>query len=61
MCTIMAYCGVSGGTGKVMEGLKATVSRGPDDQRIVKVPDGMFINYLSCARNSAGHCRNYMA
>ena len=21
----------------------------------------MFINYLSCARNSAGHCRNYMA
>ena len=30
MCTIMAYCGVSGGTGKVMDGLKATVSRGPN-------------------------------
>ncbi|MBR3421899.1 MAG: asparagine synthase B [Ruminococcus sp.] len=42
MCTIMAYCGVSGGTGKVMEGLKATVSRGPDDQRIYKVPDGIL-------------------
>ena len=42
MCTIMAYCGISGGTGKVMEGLKATVSRGPDDQRIVKVPGGIL-------------------
>ena len=42
MCTIMAYCGVSGGTGKVMEGLNATVSRGPDDQRIVRVPDGIL-------------------
>ena len=42
MCTIMAYCGVSGGTGKVMEGLKATVSRGPDDQRIIRVTDGIM-------------------
>ena len=42
MCTIMAYCGLNSGTGKVMEGLKATVSRGPDDQRIVKVPDGLL-------------------
>lgn len=42
MCTIMAYCGVSGGTGKVMEGLKATISRGPDDQKIYKVPDGIL-------------------
>ena len=42
MCTIMAYCGVSGGTGKVMEGLKATVSRGPDDQRIIRLPDGIM-------------------
>lgn len=42
MCTIMCYCGISGGTGKVMEGLKTTVSRGPDDQRIVKVPDGIL-------------------
>ena len=38
----MAYCGVSGGTGKVMEGLKATISRGPDDQKIYKVPDGIL-------------------
>lgn len=42
MCTIMAYCGLSGGTEKVMMGLKETVSRGPDDQRIVKVPDGLL-------------------
>ena len=42
MCTIMPYCGISGGTGKVMDGLKTTVSRGPDDQRIVKVPDGIL-------------------
>ena len=42
MCTIMAYCGLEGGTEKVMTGLKATISRGPDDQRIVKVPGGLL-------------------
>ena len=42
MCTIMGYCGLAGGTEKVMTGLKATISRGPDDQRIVKVPDGLL-------------------
>ena len=41
MCTIMAYCGV-GGMEKVTEGLKATVSRGPDDQRITKVAGGVL-------------------
>lgn len=41
MCTIMAYCGV-GGMEKVTEGLKATVSRGPDDQRIIEVAGGVL-------------------
>ena len=42
MCTIMCYCGLSGGTEKIMNGLKTTISRGPDDQRIVKVQDGLL-------------------
>ncbi len=41
MCTIMAYCDV-GGMEKVTEGLKATVSRGPDDQRITEVAGGVL-------------------
>ena len=42
MCTIMGYCGKSGGMDTVTEGLKATVSRGPDDQRIIDVKDGVL-------------------
>ena len=38
----MCYCGLSGGTEKIMNGLKTTISRGPDDQRIVKVQDGLL-------------------
>ena len=41
MCTIMAYCGMDG-MEKVTEGLKATVSRGPDDQRIQEVAGGVL-------------------
>ena len=41
MCTIMAYCGI-GGMEKVTEGLKATVSRGPDDQRLKEVAGGVL-------------------
>lgn len=42
MCTIMGYCGKSGGMDKVTEGLKATVSRGPDDQRIIDIKEGVL-------------------
>ena len=42
MCTIMAYCGVSGGIEKVEDGLKSTISRGPDDQRITEVDGGVL-------------------
>ena len=42
MCTIMGYCGKSGGMEKVTEGMKATVSRGPDDQRIIGLTDGVL-------------------
>jgi asparagine synthase (glutamine-hydrolysing) len=37
----MSYCG-AGGKEKVAEGLRATVSRGPDDQRITVVPGGVL-------------------
>ena len=35
MCTIMGYCGKSGGMEYITNGLEATVSRGPDDCRII--------------------------
>jgi asparagine synthase (glutamine-hydrolysing) len=38
----MGYCGKSGGMDKVTEGLKATVSRGPDDQRIIDIKEGVL-------------------
>ena len=42
MCTIMGYCGKSGGMQKVSKGLTATVSRGPDDERIIDLKDGVL-------------------
>lgn len=42
MCTIMGYCGKGGGMQKVSEGLTATVSRGPDDERIIDLKDGVL-------------------
>ena len=42
MCTIMAYCGSGGGMEKVTKGLEATVSRGPDDCRIIDLKAGVL-------------------
>ena len=42
MCTIMGYCGRSGGMQKVSDGLAATVSRGPDDERVIELKDGVL-------------------
>ncbi|MBQ8960770.1 MAG: asparagine synthase B [Ruminococcus sp.] len=42
MCTIMAYCGTDGGMEKVTRGLEATVSRGPDDCRIIDLRAGVL-------------------
>ena len=42
MCTIMAYCGEGGSTEMVGEGLSATISRGPHDQRIIDVKGGIL-------------------
>ena len=42
MCTIMGYCGAPGGAERIIEGLKATVSRGPDDQRIKVLENGVL-------------------
>ncbi len=42
MCTIMGYCGKSGGMEIVKKGLEATVSRGPDDCRIIDLKDGVL-------------------
>ncbi len=38
----MGYCGRSGGMQKVSEGLAATVSRGPDDERVIELKDGVL-------------------
>lgn len=42
MCTIMGYCGKTGGMEIVTRGLEATVSRGPDDCRIIDLQDGVL-------------------
>ena len=42
MCTIMGYCGKKGGMEKVTLGLEATISRGPDDCRIIDLKDGVL-------------------
>ena len=42
MCTIMAYCGAAGGMEKVTRGLEATISRGPDDCRIIDIGGGVL-------------------
>lgn len=42
MCTIMGYCGKNDGMTKVTKGLEATVSRGPDDCRIIDLKDGVL-------------------
>ena len=42
MCTIMGYCGTGAGMEKVTRGLEATVSRGPDDCRIIDLKDGVL-------------------
>lgn len=38
----MGYCGKDCGMQKVSEGLTATVSRGPDDERIIDLKDGVL-------------------
>ena len=42
MCSIMGYCGKHAGMEKFKEGFKETVSRGPDDSRIVDTGDGIL-------------------
>lgn len=42
MCTIMGYCGKIDGMKKVTEGLETTVSRGPDDCRIMDIESGVL-------------------
>lgn len=42
MCTIMGYCGKHRGMEKIGLGLTATVSRGPDDERIIDLKDGVL-------------------
>lgn len=42
MCTIMGYCGNKDGMKKVTKGLESTVSRGPDDCRIIDLGSGVL-------------------
>ena len=38
----MGYCGKGGSIQQVSEGLSATVSRGPDDERIIDIKEGIL-------------------
>lgn len=40
MCSIMAYCSRGAAFDAFMEGFKQTISRGPDDTRVIEVRDG---------------------
>ena len=42
MCTIMGFCAEDGGMEIVKRGLEATVSRGPDDSRIIDLKRGVL-------------------
>lgn len=42
MCTVMGYCGKGGSKEDVERGLSATVSRGPDDSRIIDCGEGIL-------------------
>ena len=40
MCSIMGYCGASADYERFMEGFEKTISRGPDDSRVVDTGNG---------------------
>ena len=40
MCSIMGYCGSSADLALFQEGFARTISRGPDDSRIVETGNG---------------------
>ena len=42
MCSIMCYCKKDADMQKFLEGFKETVSRGPDDSRVIELPDGIM-------------------
>ena len=42
MCSIMGYCGASTDYERFMEGFEKTISRGPDDSRIVDTGNGLL-------------------
>lgn len=42
MCTIMGYCGKSADISKVQKALESTISRGPDDTRVIAFEDGVL-------------------
>ena len=42
MCSIMGYCGTDYDLARFKEGFERTISRGPDDSRIVELKDGVL-------------------
>ena len=42
MCSIMCYCKTDADMQKFLEGFQETVSRGPDDSRVIELPDGIM-------------------
>ena len=48
MCSILGWCGKGGSEEKVKEALSKTISRGPDDSRIINTGNGWLgFNRLS--------------
>ena len=44
MCSIMGYCGPVVDLDKFKEGFQRTISRGPDDSRIVDTGNGLLVS-----------------
>ena len=42
MCSIMGYCSRSAAFDVFMKGFEKTISRGPDDTRVVETGDGLL-------------------
>ena len=42
MCSIMGYCSRNAVLSSFMEGFQKTISRGPDDSRVVETGDGIL-------------------
>lgn len=59
MCSIMGYCSRSAAFDVFMEGFNRTISRGPDDSRIVETRDGLLGFHRLSIMGLAPICTNF--